>query len=395
MGLRERDDERLLPVGHEAGMHVGLDHHGLEVAARVVEADAVFVDVELAADLAEDVEERHQLLLLRAGDEDVALGRERGGRPARGLVAVEQRTVLVAFELLDALDEDDTVRLDVDDRAHLLQDRDEIHNLGLDRRVLELGHALCEHRGEQHLLRRADAGVGQLDVRAAQSVGGGESDALVALVDDGTEGPQRVEVEVDGAVADSASAEVRDERLTETVQQRPAEQDRDTAGAGQRVDLVELRLEHVRRVEQQLALADLRDRDAVCLEHARDDTDITDRGNITQDARGVGQQGRDHRLGREVLRSAHVDAALERLATVDDDLVRQQSHALGCLLGILGQGTHAHLVLVRAGRGPRAYFAGRVVGRHDSRRSSNAVMAASSRSVKPMSSSPSSRRHLV
>ena len=46
LGLGERDDERLLPVGHEAGVHVGLDDDGLELAARVEEADAVLVDVE-------------------------------------------------------------------------------------------------------------------------------------------------------------------------------------------------------------------------------------------------------------------------------------------------------------------------------------------------------------
>ena len=33
---------------------------------------------------------------LRAADEDVAVGRERGGGPARGLVAVEERAVVVA-----------------------------------------------------------------------------------------------------------------------------------------------------------------------------------------------------------------------------------------------------------------------------------------------------------
>ena len=45
--LGERDDERLLPVGHEAGVHVGLDDDGLERGSGVVEADAVVVDVEL------------------------------------------------------------------------------------------------------------------------------------------------------------------------------------------------------------------------------------------------------------------------------------------------------------------------------------------------------------
>ncbi len=60
-------------------------------------------------------------------------------------------------------------------------------------------------------------------------------------------------MEVDRAIADAASAEVGDERLAEPVQQRPAEQDRDAARTGERVDLGEVRLEHVGGVEDELA----------------------------------------------------------------------------------------------------------------------------------------------
>ena len=82
LGLREGDDERLLPVGHEAGVHVGLDDDGLELAA-TTEEDAVLLDVEPAAGLAEDVEERQHLLLLGAADEDLAVGRQRRATPRR------------------------------------------------------------------------------------------------------------------------------------------------------------------------------------------------------------------------------------------------------------------------------------------------------------------------
>ena len=64
---------------------------------------------------------------------------------------------------------------------------------------------------------------------------------------------EHLEVEVDRAVADAASAEVGDERLAEAVQQRAAEQDRDAAGAGVRVDLGEVGALDVGRVEAQLA----------------------------------------------------------------------------------------------------------------------------------------------
>ena len=46
LGLGQRDDERLLPVGHEAGVHVGLEDQRRQAPAGVVEPDAVVVDVE-------------------------------------------------------------------------------------------------------------------------------------------------------------------------------------------------------------------------------------------------------------------------------------------------------------------------------------------------------------
>ena len=90
--------------------------------------------------------------------------------PAGDLVAVEQRAVLVSGEVLDALDEDDPVRLHRDDGAHLLQDRDEVHDLGLDGRVLQLGDAGGAHGGEQHLFGGPDARIRQVDVGADEAV---------------------------------------------------------------------------------------------------------------------------------------------------------------------------------------------------------------------------------
>ncbi len=65
-GLGERHDQRLLPVGGEPRVHVGLQHQRVQLTARVAEPDAVVADVEDPADLPEDVEERHHLLLAGA-----------------------------------------------------------------------------------------------------------------------------------------------------------------------------------------------------------------------------------------------------------------------------------------------------------------------------------------
>ena len=74
--------------------------------------------------------------------------------------------MVVAAEPVDALDLDDPVGLDGDDRAHLLQHGDEVDDLGLDGGVAQLGDALGAHRGEQHLLGGADARVRQLELGA-------------------------------------------------------------------------------------------------------------------------------------------------------------------------------------------------------------------------------------
>ena len=235
-----------------------------------------------------------------------------------GLVAVEDRAVVVAAERLDALDQDHPVRLVGDDRAHLLQHRDEVHDLGLDGRVAQLGLALRAHGGEQHLLGRADARVRQVDARALQPVRGGQADAAGQLLDDRAELAQRVEVEVDRAVADAAAAEVGDERLAEAVQQRAAEQDRDAGGAGVRVDLLEVRGLHVARVEHKRAgLVALGHAHAVHLEQGAHHGDVAQIRDVAQGARRLAEEGRDHRLGGEVLRALHVHPAVQGPSAAD------------------------------------------------------------------------------
>src|SRR5690606_28740719 len=103
-----------------------------------------------------------------------------------------------------------------------------------------------------------------VDVRTLQTVRGRQPDAARLLLHDRPELAQRVEMKVDGPVADPTSAEVGDERLTETVQQRAAEQDRDARRAGVRIDLLVVRRFDIARVEDQRSrLVALGDGDAV------------------------------------------------------------------------------------------------------------------------------------
>ena len=133
-------------------------------------------------------------------------------------------------------------------------------------------------------------------------------------------------MEVDRAVADAAAAEVGDERLAQTVQQRAAEEDRDAARAGVCVDLGHVRRLDVRRVEAQVA-GDLVavDLHAVQREEPCDDADVGDVRHVAEDADFLAEERRDHGLRHEVLRATHLDATRERASAVEDDGVAGQT----------------------------------------------------------------------
>ena len=289
------------------------------------EADRVVQHVELAADLAEHVEERGHLRLVRAAHDDVPAGGKGRGGPRGGLDPVGQSRVREAPEPRDALDPDDPVGVDRDDRAHLLQDVDQVHDLGLDRGVRQLGDPVGPHSCEQELLGRPDARVRQAHLGADQAVRRAQRDALLELVHLGAELPQDVEVVVDRPVADPAATEVGDEGLAQAVQQRAAEQDRDPARPGVRVDVGHVGVLDVARVEGERAVVGT-DLDAVQLEELGDHGDVPDLRDVAQHARGVTEQGGDHRLGDEVLRSPHGDLAVQRDTAVDLEDVTHGPH---------------------------------------------------------------------
>ncbi len=305
-------------------MDVRLQRYGLQRAARVPEADALVVDLEGAADLAVGVEEGHHRALLRAAHVDVAAGGQRRGRPGGRLQAVRQGAVVVAAERVDTGDADGAVGVHGDDRAHLLQHADEVLDLGLDGRVGQLGDALRQHGGQQHLLGGADRRVGQADLAAAQSLRGLQVLAALALLDRRAELAQHLEVEVDRPAADVTAAQAGDEGVAEAVQQRAAQQDRDARGTGVGVDVRDVGALHVRGVEDQLAgLVAGADGHTVQLQQAAHDAHVTDVGDVAQPAGPVSEQRGDHGLRHEILRAADADLSLERGAAVDkQDIVR-------------------------------------------------------------------------
>jgi hypothetical protein len=154
-------------------------------------------------------------------------------------------------------------------------------------------------------------------------VGRGEVQAPRGLVDHRPELAQRLHVEVDRARPDVAAAQVRNDGVAEPVQQRAAEQDRDAAGAGVHVDLVDVGALDVGRVEDQLTVdGAVAHPYAVQLQQAADDLDVADTGHIEQPARRLAEQGRDHGLGDQVLGAADADRAVQRSSAVHREDVR-------------------------------------------------------------------------
>lgn len=127
-------------------------------------------------------------------------------------------------------------------------------------------------------------------------------------------------MEVDGTIPDAASTQVGDERLTETVKQRSAEQDRDTRGSRVGVDLLEVRRLHIARVEhERTGLIALGYANAVHLEQRPHDGDVTDRRHVAQSAHGLAQERGDHGLRRQVLRALDIDTAAKRTSASDGE----------------------------------------------------------------------------
>ncbi len=275
-------------------------------------------DVHAPADLAVGVQERHHVALRGAFDEDVAAGHQRRRRPGRRFVAVRECPVVVAAEVPDAFDPDGPVSLDADDRAHLLQHGNKVHDLGFGGRAGKFGDALRPRGAEQDLLRGAHGRVRQRDFCTLEPVGGRNVDAAGAFFHHGTELAQDVEVVVDRAVADLAPAEVRDERLTDGVDQRSAQQDRDARVTGVGIDRGAGGGLRTLGIEGEVSRDGiLLNRDAVELEQARDNLNVLDFGDVAQHGRLVAEQGSHHRLRDQILGPANGDAASQRDASAD------------------------------------------------------------------------------
>ena len=183
------------------------------------EADTVGGHLVQAAHLAELVQERGHILLVCAAHKNVAAGSQRSRSPRSGLVTVGQGRMIVAGQLVHALNDDGAVLIDEDDGAHLLQNSNQVNNLGLNRCVAQDGLTLSAHTGEQDLLGSAHGGVVQHNLCTLQTLFGNNQGGagFVVLLNDCAELAQCRHVVVDGAVTDLATTQVGDACGTEGV----------------------------------------------------------------------------------------------------------------------------------------------------------------------------------
>ena len=156
----------------------------------------------------------------RAPDErQLAAGNGERGEERGGLDAIGNRRVLDRCELLDTFD-GDRRRPGADDlRAHAVEERREVGDLGLAGRVVDDGGALGAHRRHQDVLGRTDARELEQDPRAHQ-LPGVAVDEPVARREGGAEVLQPAHVEIDRARTEVVAAGKRDARLAAASEQR-------------------------------------------------------------------------------------------------------------------------------------------------------------------------------
>ena len=205
-------------------MHVGLKDDGLQLCtggalSRVGEANTISGHLVQAAHLTELVQERSHILLSCTANENVATGSQSCRSPRSGLVTVGQGCVIVAGQLVHALNDDGAVLVDEDDCAHLLQNSNQVNNFGLNRSVAQDGLTLGAHTGKQNLLGSTHGGVVQHNLCTLQTLFGNNQGGagFVVLLNDRTELAQCRHVVVDGAVTDLATTQVGDACGTEGV----------------------------------------------------------------------------------------------------------------------------------------------------------------------------------
>ena len=251
----------------------------------------------------------------------VTAGDGAGDDQGAGLDPVGNDPVRGAGQRRHALDLDPRGTGAVDASSHRVEARGEIRHLGLARGILDDRRALSERCRHHEVLGARHGHHVEGDRRAAKPAGSGD-DVAVLDRDLRTELGQALQVLIDGAHADRASAGQRDARRAVTGDERAEHEDRGTHG---RHELVRrLVLQHSRDADAGASVVAVDGR-AQRLQQANHRADVLQIGEVGKDERlGRQQRGRQRRQ-RRVLRRADLDGAPQRNAALDLESCRHSS----------------------------------------------------------------------
>src|SRR5450759_2471628 len=189
-----------------------------------VDFDGVVAAVHRDTHVRDDAQECAQVVARGACEGDVAASHAGRGDEGSGLDPVRHDRMIRAAQAPSTFDLDSVRGCALDLSAHLLEEADEIVDLGLLGGRLDDGVAVGQDGCQHGILGAHDGDLRKVDGAATKPAGGLGEVVAVAVVDLGSESPHGVNVKVDRPPADTVAAGVADDHAAEPGKQGP-EQD--------------------------------------------------------------------------------------------------------------------------------------------------------------------------
>jgi hypothetical protein len=337
VGLGEQDARRRLEVRREAGVRTGFDVGGAIAAvakALAVNRDPIRFALGVDAGSLEDLEEGDHVVARRPRERDPTAGDRTRDRERPGLDPVGDHVMLGAAETAFAVDLDRVRVGPLDLGAHLVEEQDQVIDLGFAGGGPDHGVTVGKGGGENRVLGAHDRDEREPDLGAAQPARRGREVVAVPVFDRRSKRAHRFDMEVDGSAADPIAAGVADDHPPEPRQKRAEEHER-RAHLGGGLEWHEQPLDVARGDLVDVVRRMVHD-DAEIAERLGHHPDVLDLGDVREPAALAGQgRGREH-LQRGVLRAADRDLAAERHAALD--LEELPGHRCWRVLPVEGSG---------------------------------------------------------
>ena len=326
-GLRGQRHILRLHVGGEAGILFGGDVGGDKFSYAV---DAQLSRTSLLnrhARFAQFADNRAEMQRLAIGERDIAVGDSASDEKCAGFDAVGNHGVFGAVQRRNALNAQSGSLVAFDYRAHFAQQRNEISDFRLARRVFQNGFAIGQRRRHQNIFRAGDGDLFEDDVRTLQTAALGSARFDVAMRGDDFRAHffERGEVQIDGTRANRAAAGKRNARDAGACERRAQSENRGAHGLHEFVGRD--RIADGVGLESVVGGGEFAGGDVhahVCEQLAHGD-DVADLGDIVQRDAVGGQQGSGHRGQRGIFRAADGYRSVKWIAAGDEKFVHESS----------------------------------------------------------------------